>query len=162
MGFIGAGGIADLQLRLLAERQDVIIVALADVNPDTLEHRAQALPDAVLHRDYTQMLRSEKLDATSVCTPNILHMQPTIDALKTGHHVLCEKPMGMTVTEARRMIKAASAARKKPVIGFQYRYDPRTQFLRQAMDEGQFGNNHLRSGAGDETPRHTQLGRFRA
>jgi predicted dehydrogenase len=139
IGFIGAGGIAELQLRLLAKRQDVIIVALADVNPDTLEHRAQALPDAALYRDHTQMLRSEKLDAVSVCTPNILHMQPTIDALKAGHHVLCEKPMAMTVTEAKRMIKAASTAKKKLVIGFQYRYDPRTQYLRQAMDEGQFG-----------------------
>lgn len=139
IGFIGAGGIADLQLRLLARRQDVSVVALADVNPDTLERQRQAWPDAATYTDYVKMLRSEKLDAVSVCTPNILHMQPTIDALKAGHHVLCEKPLAMTVAESKRMIKAATTARKKLIIGFQYRYDPRTQYLRQAMDEGQFG-----------------------
>lgn len=139
IGFIGAGGIADLQLKCLAKRRDVVVQALADVSEETLDRRRLELPDAQMYTDYRDMLSTERLDAISVCTPNILHAQPTIDALKSGHHVLCEKPLAMTVAEGRRMLKAATTARKKLVIGFQYRFDPRTQYLRRAMDEGQFG-----------------------
>lgn len=140
IGFIGTGGIADLQLRLLAKRKDVVVTALSDVNQETLARRQSELPDTQCYSDYKTMLSREKLDAVSVCTPNILHMQATIDALRAGNHVLCEKPLSMTVAEARKMLAAAKSARKKLVIGFQYRYDPRTQYLRQAMEEGQFGN----------------------
>ena len=140
IGFIGAGGIADLQLRLIAKREDVVIVAISDVNPDTVANRCDTYPQAVGYGDYRKMLQNEKLDAVSVCTPNILHMRPTIDALQAGCHVLVEKPLAMSVTQGRKMLAAAKSARKKLIIGFQYRYDPRTQYLRQAMEDGQFGN----------------------
>lgn len=139
IGFIGAGGIADLQLRLLTKRQDVVISALADISEATLTKRSEEFPEAATYLDYRDMLKTEKLDAVSVCTPNIHHMQPTVDALKAGCHVLCEKPLAMSVPEGRRMLKAAKSARRKLIIGFQYRFDPRTQYLRQAMEEGQFG-----------------------
>ena len=139
VGFIGAGGIADLQLKCLAKRKDVVVQAIADISERTLERRRSELPDANLYTDYQKMLKEERLDAVSVCTPNIHHMQPTIDALKSKNHVLCEKPLAMSLAEGRKMLKAASVARKKLIIGFQYRFDPRTQYLRQAMEEGQFG-----------------------
>ena len=140
IGFIGAGGIADLQLSLLKKRPDVEVVALADVNQNTLDKHQANFPDANGYTDYQAMLAREKLGAVSVCTPNRFHAQPTIDALRAGCHVLCEKPLAMTVAEGRRMVAAAKKARRKLVTGFQYRFDPRTQFIRQAMEEGQLGN----------------------
>lgn len=140
LGFIGAGGIADLQLRLFSARSDVEIVALTDVSDTALDRRAEAFPNASTYNDHRVMLRNEDLDAVSICTPNKQHAAPTVAALKAGCHVLCEKPLAMTTAEARRMVKAATEGKRKLVVGFQYRYDPRTCYLRQAFDEGAFGD----------------------
>ncbi|MEM9622074.1 MAG: Gfo/Idh/MocA family oxidoreductase [Pseudomonadota bacterium] len=92
IGFIGAGSIADLQLKLLEERTDVEVCAFADVNAQVLEARQQQFPDATTWPDYLRMLKDCALDAVSVCTPNKLHARPTIAALRSGCHVMVENP----------------------------------------------------------------------
>jgi len=140
VGFIGAGDIAELQMAKFASRQDVDLVAFADLNEQSLAQRQNLYPDASVYTDYKQMLKSHKLDAVSVCTPNRFHAEPTIAALKAGCHVLCEKPLAMTMAEGRRMAKTAKQANKQLVVAFQYRLDPRTQYLRKAYEEGAFGD----------------------
>jgi len=139
IGFIGTGGIAALQLSRLYERPDVEVVALADLNPKLLEQRQARDPKIVTYTDYRRMLRHEDLDAVSVCTPNDLHAQAAIAAMRVGCDVLVEKPMAKTTAEARRMYKIAEETGRALVIGFQYRLDPRTQYLRRLYDEGAFG-----------------------
>lgn len=140
VGFIGAGDIAELQMTKFASRPDVDLVAFTDLNEQSLEKSQASYPDAAIYTDYKRMLKQETLDAVSVCTPNRFHAEPTIAALKAGCHVLCEKPMAMTLTEGRRMAKAAAQANRQLVVAFQYRLDPRTQYLRRAFEEGAFGD----------------------
>ena len=52
--------------------------------------------------DYRDLLKLKEIDAVSVCTPNKAHCEITVNALKAGKHVLCEKPMAMNAREARR------------------------------------------------------------
>ncbi len=139
IGFIGAGGIAGLQLSCLKDRTDVEVAAFADTSKSILEKRQEQYPEAVVYTDYQTMLKREKLDAVSVATPNGLHAKTTIAALKAGCHVLVEKPMAMSVTEARRMQRTAKETKRKLIIGFQYRFDPRTQYLRSEVDAGTIG-----------------------
>ena len=140
VGFVGTGGISALQMKQFSARGDVELVAMADIDDGQLQQRMADYPDARGYSDYRRMLRAEALDAVSVCTPNRLHAAPTIHALKAGCHVLCEKPLAMSVTEGRRMLATAQAAGRTLVIGFQYRYDPRTQYIREAYDDGCFGD----------------------
>ena len=139
VGFIGVGGIADLQLKTLSRRPDVELAAFTDISPATRERRGDEYPHVALYDDHKLMLKNESLDAVSVCTPNKHHVLPTIHALKAGCHVLVEKPMAMSVAESRRMVNTAADVGKKLVIGFQYRFDPRTQFIRRAVEEGVLG-----------------------
>ena len=139
-GFIGAGGIAGAHLRELARRDDVQLVAMADISAAALRRHKEQFGIQGMYESWTDMLAREQLDAVSVCTPNKLHEQPAIDALNAGCHVLCEKPLAHSAEAAQRMVATARAVDRKLVIGFQYRYHPRTQFLRQAFDAGQFGN----------------------
>ncbi len=139
-GFIGAGGIAATHMRDLAEREDVELVAMADIAEPAMRDLAERFGVRGTYSDWNAMLAAEALDAVSVCTPNKLHEQPTIDALRAGCDVLCEKPLAHSVPAAQRMVAVARECGRKLVIGFQYRYHPRTQFLRQAFDAGQFGN----------------------
>ena len=138
-GFIGAGGIAGAHLRELARRDDVELVAMADISEAAMQRHKDQFGIQGAYQDWNDMLAKEHLDAVSVCTPNKLHEQPTIDALSAGCHVLCEKPLAHSAEAGERMVAAARKAGRKLVIGFQYRYHPRSQFLRKAFDAGEFG-----------------------
>ena len=138
-GFIGAGGIAGAHLRDLVRREDVELVAMADVSEAAMRRHKDQFGIAGMYAEWPEMLAAEQLDAVSVCTPNKLHEQPVIDALNAGCHVLCEKPLAHSAEAGERMVAAAEANGRKLVIGFQYRYHARTQYLRRAFDAGAFG-----------------------
>ncbi|MEZ5560003.1 MAG: Gfo/Idh/MocA family oxidoreductase [Pseudomonadales bacterium] len=138
-GFIGAGGIAGEHMTHLAARDDVELVAMADPDEAAMARHAAKFGVARAFTDWRQMLDQAELDAVSVCTPNRLHAECAIGALEAGCAVLCEKPLAASVAEGERMVEVADRLGGKLVIGFQYRYSPRTQFLRQAAAGGQFG-----------------------
>lgn len=139
VAFIGAGGIAGTHMRYLKEMSDVEIVAQADVVEASMKRWSEQYGIAESFTDYREMLRRVKPDAVSVCTPNGLHAPATIAALRAGAHVIVEKPMAMNGREAQQMIDAARKHRRKLVIGFQHRFDPKTRFIKNAIEEGQMG-----------------------
>ncbi len=147
IAFIGAGGIAQAQVDHLAKIPGVTVVAAADVGAKAVESFAakvvssKAGSDVRTYDDPAKLLKAEAgtLDAVSVCTPNGLHAVGTIAALKAGCHVLVEKPMAMNAKECAAMNAAAKKAGKHLVVGFQWRFDPRAQLLRQQVQAGRFG-----------------------
>ena len=141
IAMIGAGGIANAHLTALKKMEDVDVVGAADVVEKSLADKSEkyGIPKEGLFTDYKEMLAKLEPDAVSICTPNGLHAPNAIAAVEAGAHVIVEKPMAMSAAEARQMIAAAKKAGKKLVIGFQYRYDPKTQFLKKIADEGRFG-----------------------
>lgn len=78
-------------------------------------------------------------DVISVCTPNGLHAQHTIKSLKKGFHVLCEKPMALSVNDCEDMIKESEKANKKLFVVKQNRYNPPVAALKKAIEEGRLG-----------------------
>jgi predicted dehydrogenase len=139
LAVVGLGGISETQIRALAAMPDVQIVAGVDRKPDRLEIIKSKYGITSLYTDYRRMLREIRPDAVSICTPNKLHAPMTITSLKAGAHVITEKPMAMNPRECQAMIDAAHKARRKLMVGFQYRFHPATQMLRRARDQGQFG-----------------------
>jgi predicted dehydrogenase len=139
VAFIGAGGIAGTHMRYLDQMDDVEIVAQADISKESMGRWAEQYGIADSFTDYGEMLKKVKPDAVSVCTPNGSHAPATIAALKAGADVIVEKPMAMNGREAQAMINAAKKGERKLVIGFQYRFDPKTQFIKNAIDGGQVG-----------------------
>jgi predicted dehydrogenase len=142
VAFIGAGGIAGAHLNALKDFDDVSVVGLADISEKSMADKAESfgIPADACFTDYKKMLKALAPDAVNVCTPNGMHAPATIAALKAGAHVIVEKSMAMNAGECKKMIAAAAAADRKLVIGFQYRYDPKTAFLCDLRDEGVFGD----------------------
>ncbi len=102
MGVVGLGmGRGHAQGYL--EHDDVDEVVLCDVDVSRLQTVGDELGVSERYGDPTTMFRTAGLDGVSIAVPNVLHAPLTIDALKQGLHVLCEKPMATTVAEARRM-----------------------------------------------------------
>lgn len=142
IAFIGTGGIAQAHLGVLKDFDDVEIIGLSDVNEKGMHEVAEKyeIDQSVCFTDYKQMLKKIKPDAVNICTPNGLHAPASIAASKAGAHVLVEKPMAMNGKEAKQMLEAAKKAKKKVLIGFQYRFDPKTTFLKRMVDDGVLGD----------------------
>ncbi|HEY4954375.1 MAG TPA: Gfo/Idh/MocA family oxidoreductase, partial [Gemmatimonadaceae bacterium] len=98
------------------------------------EHEACAYPSI------EEMLEAERnLDVVAVCSPNGLHARHTIAALEAGCHVLCEKPMAITVSDCSAMIQAAERANRCLFIVKQNRFNPPVVAVKKLLDEGRLG-----------------------
>src|ERR1700749_2760927 len=101
---IGCGRIAQRHAEHISNNGRLIAVC------DLVKERAEELGkkyDASVYTDVNKMLTNEKPDLISICSPNGLHAQHTIAALRAGCHVLCEKPMAISVFDCGEMIKEA-------------------------------------------------------
>jgi predicted dehydrogenase len=140
VAFIGAGAIARHHMKLLKQIKNVQVVAAADISEDALAKTKEEHGVQKLYTDYQKMLKEVKeIDAVDVCTPNGQHAANCIAAFAAGHHVMVEKPMAMNATEGRAMMDAAKKAGKQLVVGFQYRFDPKTKLIKDQIDSGAFG-----------------------
>ena len=80
-----------------------------------------------------------EMDVVAVCTPNGLHAQHSIIALKAGFHVLCEKPMAISLYDCGEMIKAAESANRRLFVVKQNRFNPAVAELKKVIDAGRLG-----------------------
>ncbi len=139
IAFIGAGAISQAHAKELQKFDDVEIVAAADVVPANLEKAKRDWGCEHVFENWKDMLKKVELDAVSVCTPNFLHFEPTMDALKAGCHVLVEKPLAMNAKEGKKMVALAAKNGLNCSIAFQHRYEPSTQMIKRAVDAGTLG-----------------------
>lgn len=136
---IGCGSIAKHRhIPEYAENSNVELVAFVDpvierAQQYANEHGGQAFAD------YKEMLAAVKPDAVSVCTPNYLHAEQTIESAKAGAHVLVEKPMAVTDEEAAAMIEAAKANHVKLMVGHNQRFMPPHQKAKEILQTGVMG-----------------------
>ncbi|MFN3651864.1 MAG: Gfo/Idh/MocA family protein [Armatimonadota bacterium] len=142
IGIIGSGGIArgaHLPGYQACADRGVEIVACADINREVAQRTADEFGIPHVFDDYTQLLAMDEVDAVSICTPNYLHMQPTIDALEAGKHVLVEKPLAMNSIEGKAMVEAGRRSGKKLQVGFMTRFNSAAQALKRFIDAGEMG-----------------------
>jgi len=116
------------------------VVAICDIDETRLHEKSKKYGINKTFVDADTMLNTCKLDAISVATPNVFHAPMTIAALERGLHVLCEKPMAMTVAEAEAMLAAARKRRKNLMINFSYRFSPMSMALKAQVDAGVVGD----------------------
>lgn len=139
VGVIGTGMIARRAHLPAYQEAGATIAAVADVVGARAEKAAKDFGAQRWHTDYRELLADPEIDAVSVCTPNHLHRQVTVDALRAGKHVLCEKPMAMNVGEAMEMKKTAEETGKMLMLGFQNRFRADVQRLKEFVDAGELG-----------------------
>ena len=110
---------------------------------DIEQARAEALGKKYNANIYTSiddlLLAEKKIDVIAVCTPNGLHAEHSIKALKAGINVLCEKPMALTVKECGEMIKTAEKANKRLFVVKQNRFNPPVEAVKNLLDEDKLG-----------------------
>lgn len=90
--------------------------------------------------DYRELLDRDDISLINVCTPNYLHKQQVIDALRAGKHVYCDKPLAMNTDEARGVVEAAKVAGTTCQMTFHNRFSPAMMRARQLVDDGFLGD----------------------
>jgi predicted dehydrogenase len=138
-GLIGAGFIGPLHLDAIRRLGYVDVVAIAESNQDLARSKAEALGIETGYGSYHDLLADSSIEAVHVCTPNYLHHQVSIDALKAGKHVLCDKPLALTVNDAREMRDYAHQKGLVNAITFNYRFNPLVQQARTMVSRGELG-----------------------
>jgi predicted dehydrogenase len=131
IGIIGCGGISSSHARAYRMfPDDCDIIAVSDVSEASARRLMGQFEIGQWHADWRDLLADERIDVVSVCTPHYLHAPMTIAAAQAGKHVLCEKPMAMTVGEAHQMITACKAHKVKLSVGSE-RFNPRHRFIQE-------------------------------
>ena len=150
IGIIGCGGIAHAHMRAYLRIPEVEIVGGADIIPG----KARAfldefeLTDAKDFTSAEELLKME-LDAVSICTYNTQHKVCAVQALVAGVHVLLEKPMCLSLTEAAEIYAAEKKSGKILTIGFQPRYGKNFQKVKEIISSGALGDvYYVQTGGG--------------
>lgn len=118
-------------------------VALVSGHPDKARKVAEYYnieKDAIYNYDnYDKLAEDKRVDVIYIILPNSMHAEYTIRGLKAGKHVLCEKPMAVSVEEAEKMIAASKEADRKLMVAYRLHYEPFNQRAMEICRSGQLG-----------------------
>ncbi|HZR01432.1 MAG TPA: Gfo/Idh/MocA family oxidoreductase [Chloroflexota bacterium] len=143
VAIIGAGWAGHTHARFYKHVPFVDVVGWADVVPGKAAAAAAewGVPLDGVFEDYREMFAKLEIDGVSVCTFNMGHKQPTLDALAAGKHVLLEKPMAATLEDARAIMRGWEQHKDCILmVGFQPDFSAEHQAARQIVDAGALGD----------------------
>jgi predicted dehydrogenase len=139
VGLIGGGGIADAHIRGYRASADAIeVTAVADVVDETARRRGAEL-GAAAYTDFRQMIFEEHLDAVDICLPHHLHAEAIVSAAQAGKHILCEKPLCLSVQQAKQVQQAVRAAGVTLMCAHNQLFLPAVGTAKQLLDQGILG-----------------------
>ncbi len=146
-GIIGTGFIGPAHVEAARRNGGVEFVALAEQGGELAREKAAALGIPTAYGDWRKLLADPEVQVVHNCTPNNLHFKLNMAILKAGKHVLSEKPLAMTGRETRALVKAAAAAGVENAVGFNYRFYPLVQEMRDMCASGRLGKLYLAQGS---------------
>jgi predicted dehydrogenase len=139
-GVIGAGGIADRRTipgLLLAKNAD--LAAVMEFNRDLMQQIQIKYNVKKAYDDVDRLLDDPEIKAVYIASPVVYHQEQVLKAVKAGKHVLVEKPIALTVTEGREVIKACKKQNALAACGFMMRFHAYHQKMKNLLDQGKLG-----------------------
>lgn len=139
---IGCGSIANSAHipAYIANHENVEIKYFCDILPERAQAAVEKYGCGTAVQDYRQILDDPEVEAVSVCTPNNVHASITIDFLKAGKNVLCEKPAARTLDEALEMQRVQYETGKVLNIGVVNRYNSAVNKIKEIIESGELGD----------------------
>lgn len=143
LGLIGCGRISKNHFEAVSQIPEASFIAVCDTIKEKAEAAAEQYGITSVYTNHLEMLEKEKLDAVSICTPSGLHPQIGIDVANHGVHVLTEKPMGINIEAADKLIQACDNNHVHLFVVKQNRLNATLQLLKRAVDKNRFGRIYL-------------------
>ena len=135
----GTGFMGRVHLEALRRTEFVDAVAVAGRTIEAARRLGAGFSVPTFTADYREILRDPSIDAVHVCTPNALHFSMARDALLAGKHVMCEKPLAITVPEAQELTTLAVRQGVRNAVCHNIRFYPMVQQMRSMRESGELG-----------------------
>ena len=140
VGIIGAGGIAqESHIPGFQKLQNVQVVAISDHNKEKLGFVAEKFNIPTKFTDWREMVEVDDIKIISICSPNFMHKEQSVESIKRDKHVLCEKPVAMNSRETKEILTTAKKKKKKFMVAFPSRFSAGATFLKKLIDRKEFG-----------------------
>jgi predicted dehydrogenase len=139
VGVIGTGFIGPAHVEALRRLGYIDVVALAECSDDVARSKAETLGIERYYGDYRELLKDGRIQSVHICSPNYLHYEMAKAALQAGKHVVCEKPLAISVAEAEELVELADKEGLVNAVNFNIRYYPLMRQLRLMVEKGDVG-----------------------
>lgn len=146
IGLIGTGYIGKAHAIAYAQaptvfnlRGKLVREMVAEVTPELAAERAQAFGFNRSTGDWRALVADPAIDVVDICSPNHLHKEMALEAIRHGKHVYSEKPLALNAHDAREMVEAAERAGVKTLVGFNYMKNPTAQLAKEIIARGEIG-----------------------
>ncbi len=115
------------------------MVAICGRNASAVQEAANQLGWRESVTDWKQLVNREDIDLIDINAPSDAHKEIAMAAAKAGKHIFCEKPLALTLADAREMLQAAEDAGVTHMVGFNYRFSPAVRLAKKLIDSGRLG-----------------------
>lgn len=139
LAIVGTGGMANRHAQCYKEIPGCQIVACVDVNRERAEAFAAKYDIPIVFESIDELIAQATFDAVSIVTPDAFHAPQSIQCLKAGKHVLCEKPLALDYADAKKMVAAAKKAGVINMVNLSYRDWPALQAVASVVQAGAIG-----------------------
>jgi predicted dehydrogenase len=139
-GLVGTGGIAKAYVDAFRISSTATLVAVADIRKEAADSLASDLDECLSFGSCEVMIDSVMLDAVVICTPPSTHESISIQFLRRGIHVLCEKPLTIGSASARRMLHVAEISGAQLTMASKFRYVDDVNRAKELIDSGSIGD----------------------
>lgn len=139
---VGCGHIGKRHAEMVKREEGAELVALCDICPQE-ELGIENYPVPFFSNMSDLLQAGLDLDVINICVPNGLHAQLAIQALETGHHVVIEKPMALTLADAEKVVYTSLKYRKQVFCVMQNRYSPPSVWIKEMVESGRLGKIYM-------------------
>ena len=137
-GIVGCGMIADFHARAIEAMKGGHLTCVYSRNKANADRVAGAY-NCIAYQDYKAFLAHPGLDLVAIATPSGAHLEPCLQAAGAGKHIICEKPLEVTLERVDRMIRACDANKVMLAGIFPRRFSEATAVFKKAVDSGRLG-----------------------
>ncbi len=136
---LGTGFVGRVHLEGIRRLGNVEIYAIGEPEIEKAKRLAAEFGATRVEADYRRILEDRAVDAVHICTPNALHYPMAKDALEAGKHVICEKPLSVSVEKAKELVALARQTKLRNCTFHNLRFYPLVQQMRRMREEGDLG-----------------------
>lgn len=159
IGVIGTGDRGEWECYILKQTPGIDVVACCDIIPSHLERGlGEAVKGAKGYNDYRELLEQKDLDAVLIATPQHLHYQMAIDAIKADKHIICEKTLTLNTEDALSLSKIVKNSNKVFQVAYQWQSSPLFNRIHKMVQDGECGEiTHIRCNYNRNTDWRTKV-----
>ena len=139
MAVIGCGRWGRNHIRVFSGLSGARLVAAADIDGNPLRPLRSGFPRMQIERDYRKLLENRQVEAVVIATPTSTHFPIARQALQSGRHVLCEKPLCENVRQADELVRLSQRHRRTLMVGHTFLFNPGIVKVKELIDKKELG-----------------------